>query len=81
MPSVNADLHDLIPADLPDGREVVRAGKEKGSAIPVGTARYVENHGVASDREYKERCLADGNITSYINLGYKTWAETRSELY
>lgn len=80
MPSVNADLHELIPADLPDGREVVRAGKEKAAGIPVGTARYVEMHGVASDREYKERCREDGTITTYINLGYKTWAETRAAL-
>lgn len=80
MPPVNADLHELIPADLPDGREVVRAAKERAKAIPVGRARYVEEHDAASDRAYKERCREDGTITSYINLGYKTWAETRDAI-
>ncbi|MBS1676541.1 MAG: cobalamin-dependent protein [Actinobacteria bacterium] len=80
MSSVNADLHELIPADLPDGREVVRAAKERAASIPVGRARYVEMHGARSDREYKERCREDGTITTYINLGYKTWAETREAL-
>lgn len=80
MSTSHPDLEQLIPADLPDGRELVRAAKERAAGIPVGRARYVEMHGVKSDREYKERCRADGTITTYINLGYKTWDETRAAL-
>ncbi len=80
MPPVNADLHELVPADLPDGREVVAAAKERAKSIPLGKARYVEEHGASSDREYKERCRDDGTITTYINLGYKTWDETREAI-
>lgn len=80
MSTSHPDLEQLIPADLPDGRELVRAAKERAAGIPVGRARYVEMHGVRSDREYKERCREDGTITTYINLGYKTWAETRDAL-
>ncbi len=80
MPSPQVDLEQLIPSDLPDGRELVRQAKQRARAIPVGRSRYAEEKGVASDREYKERCRADGTITTYINLGYKTWAETRAAL-
>ena len=76
MSSPPVELEQLIPPDLPDGRALVRQAKERAAAIPVGRSRYVELHGAASDREYKERCREDGTITTYINLGYKTWAET-----
>ena len=35
---------------------------------------------MASDRALKERCRDEGTLTTYINLGYKTWAETRDAL-
>ncbi len=76
MASPQVDLQQLIPSDLPDGRRLVREAKERAEAIPVGRARYTEIHGAASDRAFKERCRDDGTITTYINLGYKTWAET-----
>jgi methylmalonyl-CoA mutase cobalamin-binding subunit len=70
----------LIPADLPDGNELVRQAKERAKSIPLGLSRYVEMHGARSDRELKERFRDEGRITTYINLGYKTWAETRAAL-
>jgi methylmalonyl-CoA mutase cobalamin-binding subunit len=78
--STEVELHNLIPPDVPDGWELVRQGRQRAKSIPVGRARYVEMHGVASDRAYKERCRENGTITTYINLGYKTWAETRDAL-
>ena len=80
MSSPDLDLQELVPADAPDGKTLVAEAKERASSIPTGRARYVEMHGVASDREYKERCREDGTITTYINLGYKTWEETRDAI-
>ncbi len=80
MPTDRLELDHLIPADVPDGRELVAEAKKRAESIPVGRARYVAEHGVSSDREYKEKCREDGTITTYINLGYKTWAETRDAL-
>lgn len=80
MPSPDLDLQELVPSDIPDGKKLVAEAKERAASIPAGRARYVEMHGVASDREYKERCREDGTITTYINLGYKTWDETRDAL-
>jgi methylmalonyl-CoA mutase cobalamin-binding subunit len=80
MASPEIDLQQLIPSDLPDGRRIVAEAREHAQEIPVGRSRYVEMHGVAADRDYKERCREDGTITTYINLGYKTWDETRDAL-
>lgn len=77
---MDIELSAILPAGLPKGEDLVRAGRERARAIPVGRSRYTEIHGAASDRAYKERCRADGTITTYINLGYKTWPETRDAL-
>jgi methylmalonyl-CoA mutase cobalamin-binding subunit len=70
----------LLPDDLPSGMSLVRAGRERARQIPPSRLRYARERGVASDREYKERCRDAGELTTYINLGYKTWAETRDAL-
>ena len=80
MTQVGVELGELLPRDLPRGEDLVRSGRRQAAAIRVGRSRYTELHDVPSDRAYKERCRADGTITTYINLGYKTWAETRDAL-
>jgi methylmalonyl-CoA mutase cobalamin-binding subunit len=74
------DFDSLIPKDLPDGMELVERGRQRARTIDVPIGRYPRLRGVRSDREYKERCRAEGKITTYINLGYKTWPETRDAI-
>jgi methylmalonyl-CoA mutase cobalamin-binding domain/chain len=79
--SPQIDLQQLIPDDLPDGNDLVREAKRRAEGIPVGRSRAVEERNGKSDREFKERCRDSGQLTTYINLGYKTWAETRDALH
>jgi methylmalonyl-CoA mutase cobalamin-binding subunit len=74
------ELEQLIPAGIPDGKQLVREWKERAKAIPVGRSLATESRNAVSDRAFKERCRDDGTLTTYINLGYKTWAETRDGL-
>jgi methylmalonyl-CoA mutase cobalamin-binding domain/chain len=60
--------------------DLVEAGRKRARTIPLGRSRYTEIHGVASDREYKERCRDAKTITTYLNLGYKSWSETAAAL-
>jgi methylmalonyl-CoA mutase cobalamin-binding subunit len=76
----DVELGELLPHDLPSGPELVARGRERARAIPKVRSRYCEIHDVPSDRAYKERCREDGTITTYINLGYKTWTETAEAL-
>jgi methylmalonyl-CoA mutase cobalamin-binding subunit len=80
MQPLEVERQQLIPSDVPDGTRLVREAKMRARSIPVGRSRCVETHGVASDRAYKELCRDAGTLTTYINLGYKTWAETRDAL-
>jgi methylmalonyl-CoA mutase cobalamin-binding domain/chain len=74
------ELGELLPPDLPSGKELVARGRQRARSIPTIRSRYTEIHDAPSDRAYKERCRDDGTITTYINLGYKTWAETADAL-
>jgi methylmalonyl-CoA mutase cobalamin-binding subunit len=74
------DIESLIPRDVPNGMELVERGRQRARAIDVPVGRYPRLRNARSDREYKERCRAEGKITTYINLGYKTWAETRESI-
>ncbi len=74
------DIDSLIPKDLPNGMELVERGRQRARAIDVPIGRYPRLRNVRSDREYKERCRAEGKITTYINLGYKTWADTKEAI-
>jgi methylmalonyl-CoA mutase cobalamin-binding subunit len=70
----------LIPEGLPKGMDLVAAGRARARKIDSPATRYARERGVRSDREYKARCRDNGTFTTYINLGYKTWAETRDAI-
>ena len=59
---------------------MLRARPRAARAIDFPIGRYPRLRDVRSDREYKERCRADGTITTYINLGFKTWPETKEAI-
>jgi methylmalonyl-CoA mutase cobalamin-binding subunit len=73
-------IDSLVPKGLPDGRMLVERGRERARAIDFPIGRYPRLRGVRSDREYKERCRGDGTITTYINLGFKTWGDTKEAI-
>jgi methylmalonyl-CoA mutase cobalamin-binding subunit len=74
------DYDSLIPSDVPNGMELVERGRARARAIDVPIGRYPRLRNVRSVREYKERCRAEGKVTTLINLGYKTWDDTREAI-
>ena len=73
-------LDSLIPAGLPSGAETVAAGRDRSRTLTVGRSLYVENRNGVSDRSIKERYREERTLSTYINLGFKTWAETADAL-
>ena len=74
------DFRGLVPEELPDGRAVLRDGIEHGRRIDRALSLFCETNGVRSEREYRERCRAEGQATTSINVGLNTWADTREAL-
>jgi methylmalonyl-CoA mutase cobalamin-binding subunit len=71
---------ELVPPDLPDGRELVQRGLAIAQATSTGRSSYCRNRQVRSEREYKQGAIGRSEITYYINLGLKSWPETREAL-
>jgi methylmalonyl-CoA mutase cobalamin-binding domain/chain len=74
------DFRALVPADLPDGAEVLREGVEHGRRIDRATSLFCQDRGVRSEREFRERSRGQGRFMTSINIGLNTWADTREAL-
>jgi methylmalonyl-CoA mutase cobalamin-binding subunit len=71
---------DLVPTGLPTADELVERGHALARTFESGWSQYSRNRGVRSERYYKESTIGTGEITYYINLGLKSWPETRAAL-
>jgi methylmalonyl-CoA mutase cobalamin-binding domain/chain len=80
MTEIDVDLTALLPADLPDGREAVEAGKAQARGIERARSAYCEEKGVGSEREWREKAREAGIVCTCMNIGLPTWAETREAL-
>jgi methylmalonyl-CoA mutase cobalamin-binding subunit len=74
------DIADLIPKDLPDGREVVAEGKALGETVEMGLSLYCEEKGVTSERGWREIAREKGIPCTCMNVGLSTWDDTRTAL-
>ncbi|MDP7342717.1 MAG: cobalamin B12-binding domain-containing protein [Alphaproteobacteria bacterium] len=71
------NLADLIPNDLPDGREIVAEGVALGNTVEMGRSLYCQEKGVGSDREWREIARQKNIPLTRINIGLSNWDETR----
>ena len=74
------DIADLIPEDLPDGREVVAEGRALGETVEMGLSLYCEEKGVVSERGWREIARERGVPCTCMNIGLNTWSETREAM-
>ena len=74
------DIADLIPRDLPDGREIVAEGKALGQTVEMGLSLYCEEKGVTSERGWREIAREKGIPCTCMNVGLSTWADTKTAL-
>jgi methylmalonyl-CoA mutase cobalamin-binding domain/chain len=80
MTEIDVDLTELLPADLPDGREAVEEGRAMAPGIERARSLFCEEKGVASEREWRQRARAEGFTCTCMNIGLATWADTREAL-
>lgn len=80
MTELDIDLTSLLPADLPDGREVVAEGRALAAGLERGRSLFCEANGVGSEREWRERARAEGFTCSCMNIGLATWPDTREAI-
>lgn len=78
--NIGIDLSQLVPADLPHGREAVNAGRELARGVERARSLYCEEKGVGSEREWREIARARGIPCTTMNIGLNTWSDTRTAL-
>jgi methylmalonyl-CoA mutase cobalamin-binding domain/chain len=78
--TIEVDLRELLPDDLPDGRDAVRAGIELGRRVERAQSSFLADKQVGSEREWRERARAQGILCTCMNVGLSTWADTREAL-
>ena len=74
------DIADLIPEDLPDGREIVAEGRALGETVEMGLSLYCEEKGVVSERGWREIARERSIPCTCMNIGLNTWSETREAM-
>ncbi len=74
------NLAELIPGDMPDGREVAAEGRALGETVEVGRTLYCKEKGVGSEREWREIAREKGIPCTCFSIGLNTWEETREGL-
>lgn len=70
-------LDNILPADLPKGSDLIQEGRRLAAQIERPVNRYARERGVHSTREWKDIMRKRHGLMTYINVGYKTWAEQR----
>ncbi len=68
----------LLPeADLPDGHDLVEAGRRLARHWRVGDCAFLEHHGFTSELQYKLAAIKDRKITFHAQLGFRDPVKTR----
>lgn len=80
MAEIDVDLSELLPPDLPDGREAVEEGRGLASGLERARSLYCEEKGVGSEREWREKARREGIPCTCMNIGLATWEDTREAL-
>lgn len=62
---------------LPDVQELIAAGRSLASSVGVGTCPFLTEHRVASESEYKRRCIDEGRLMLHGQIGFRSAEKSR----
>jgi methylmalonyl-CoA mutase cobalamin-binding subunit len=68
-------ISSLIPKNFPDGRALVKEGKEIGNSFKIGRNKFLEKYGYKNYLEYRKDCVSKGKIVWQLLIGLSTLEE------
>ncbi len=72
------DRAAILPEpDLPAGADLLAEGRKAAETVTVGTCAFLRDRGVASEFEWKTRCIAAGEVMTHAQIGFRDFAKTR----
>ena len=63
--------------DLPDAGELVAEGRDLARTVSVGSCPFLREFGVASEADYKRRCVQSGRLMLHGQIGYRSLEKSR----
>lgn len=68
---------EIFPeSDLPDPSELIEHGRRLAKDVSLGTCAFLQEHAVASELEYKRRCVSQGRVMFQAQVGYRDIVKT-----
>lgn len=69
---------DLLPeTDLPKGSDLLAEGRALAGDWRVGPSAFLRDRAVASELDYKRRCMTEGRVMQHAQIGFRTLEESR----
>ncbi len=69
-------VNSILEAELPQGKTIVKEGRELAKQIVPGRTLFLDHRGVDSEAEYKRRCIKENRITYHAHVGLNSWRAT-----
>jgi len=73
-------VSEILPDDIPDGKDVLAEGIKIGNETKVGASRFCVERGVRSESEWKKQQAEQGNIQWNVEMGLSTPEEQAEAL-
>jgi methylmalonyl-CoA mutase cobalamin-binding subunit len=70
----------ILKTPLPRGETIVAEGRAIAADTVIGRTLFMDEMGVSSEAEYKQRCIRDGRIMFHAHIGLNSWASTAEAL-
>ena len=67
----------LPEPDLPDGAGLLDDGRAMAKDWQVGPSPFLEHHGVASEADFKRRCMAQSRVMRHAQIGFRDPEKSR----
>ena len=73
-------IQAILDVHLPSGSSMADEGRRIASEIIIGRTAFMDEMGVDSEREYKERCIKDNRVMFHAHIGLNSWEATADAL-
>ncbi|MBT8368865.1 MAG: hypothetical protein KJP23_29590, partial [Deltaproteobacteria bacterium] len=72
----NNNVQQILAVDLPSGDSATQQGRSIANDLRIGRTAFMNEMGVDSELEYKERCIRDKIVTFHAHIGLSSWGAT-----
>ncbi len=73
-------IQAILDIDLPSGSSMADEGRRIAADVNIGRTAFMDEMGVNSEREYKERSIKDNRVMFHTHIGLNSWEATADVL-